>query len=333
MGYSISTNKNRNKVNRWKGNISMDVLLSFVIPCYRSEQTIRKVIEEIAAVVSTRPSYDYEIIAVNDCSPDHVYNKLVEIAFANKKVKVINFSKNMGKHAALLAGYAVARGQFIISLDDDYQCPVYELWKLLEPVENDECDYATAKYYEKKQSAWKNFGSDINLHMSEIMLGKPKGLRFENFSVMQKFVCDEIINYKNPYPYLEGLVLRITRRIKTVPMEQRQRADNNVTGFTFKKSLALLINGLTAFSVVPLRIASVIGIVFAVTGFIWGSYIIINKMLHPFVPAGYSSLAAVLLFSSGLIMLLLGLIGEYVGRIYICMNDSPQYVIKDTINL
>lgn len=311
----------------------MDVLLSFVIPCYRSEQTIGKVIDEIIETVSGHSGYDYEIIAVNDCSPDRVYDRLAEIAAGNEKIKVINFAKNMGKHAAVLAGYAASKGKFVVNLDDDFQCPVYELWKLLEPVENDECDYATAKYFEKKQSVWKNFGSDVNLYMSEIMLKKPKGLRFENFSVMQKFVCDEMIQYKNPYPYLEGLVLRITGRIKTVPMEQRQRGDDNASGFTFKKSLALLMNGLTAFSVVPLRIASVIGMFFAAAGFIWGIYTVISKVTHPYVPAGYSSLAAILLFSSGLVMLMLGLIGEYIGRIYICMNDSPQYVIKDTINL
>ncbi len=308
-------------------------LLSFVIPCYKSENTIEMVVDEIIHTVSGHPGYDYEIIAVNDCSPDNVYEKLAEIAAGNQKVKVLNLAKNMGKHAAVLAGYSVAQGRYIVNLDDDCQSPVYELWKLLELVENGECDYATARYYKKKHSAWKNIGSNVNLHMSEIMLGKPKGLRFENFSVMQKFVCEEMVRYKNPYPYLEGLVLRITHRVKTVPMEERERGDGHASGFTFRKSLALLVNGLTAFSVLPLRAASVIGAIFAASGFLWGIYTVIHKMFHPYVPAGYSSLVAILLFSNGLLMLMIGLIGEYIGRVYICINDSPQYVVKDTINL
>ncbi len=309
------------------------MLLSFVMPCYRSERTIKKVVDEIIATVSMRSSYDYEIIAINDCSPDHVYEILKEMASENKKIKVINLAKNMGKHAAVLAGYAAVRGQYIVNLDDDFQCPVYELWKLLEPVEKDECDYATARYFVKKQSAMKNFGSNVNLHMSEILLKKPKGLRFENFSVMKRFVCDEIIKYKNPYPYLEGLILRVTYRIKAVTMDERQRGDELESGFTFRKSFALLVDGLTAFSVKPLRIAAFMGCLFAVFGFILGFYIVIRKCLDPKVLIGYSSLAAILLFSSGLIMLMLGMIGEYVGRIYICLNDSPQYVIRETINL
>jgi len=291
------------------------------------------VIDEIIRTVSLKPEFDYEIIAVNDFSPDRVYEVLKELAAGNHRIKVVNFSKNMGKHAAVLAGYAVVRGEFVVDLDDDFQSPVYELWELMKPVINDECDYATAKYLEKKEAAFRILGSDLNFFMSSILLDKPKGLRFENFSVMKKFVCKEIIKYKNPYPYLEGLVLRVTGRIKTVEMEQRQRGDDNITGFTLKKCLFLWTNGLTAFSVRPLRVASLLGVVFAACGFLWGMWTIIHKILYPSVPAGYSSLMATVLFSSGIIMILLGLIGEYLGRIYICINDSPQYVIKETINI
>ena len=150
---------------------------------------------------------------------------------------------------------------------------------------------------------------------------------------MKKYIADEIINYKNPYPYLEGLILRVTRNIKTVVMDERSRADDNTTGFTFRRSLSLFINGLTAFSVKPLRFAAVAGFLFAVIGFVYGIIIIVKKLIEPAVPMGYSSIMAVILFSTGLIMIILGLIGEYVGRIYMCINDSPQYVIKNTINL
>lgn len=308
-------------------------LLSFVIPCYRSEKTIEKVIDEIIATVAQREGYDYEVIAVNDSSPDNVYEVLKRIAAANKKVKVINFAKNMGKHAAVLAGYSVARGKYIVNLDDDYQCPTYALWSLLEPVERDECDYATAKYCFKQEAWYKRLGSNVNVWMGHVMLDKPMSLRLENFSVMKAFVAREVIGYKNPYPYLEGLILRVTRRILAVPMEERERGDDNATGFTLKKSMSLLMNGLTAFSVKPLRVASLCGTLFAIMGFILGIVMVVRKLVNPAVPTGYSSIVAILLFSSGLIMLMLGLIGEYLGRMYICLNGSPQYVIRETINL
>lgn len=308
-------------------------LISFVIPCYRSEQTIEKVVAEIRETVALKEGYDYEIIAVNDCSPDNVYDVLKSLAKNDEKIKVINFAKNMGKHAAVMAGYSVVSGDYVVNLDDDFQSPVNQLWSLMDLVERDECDCASAEYFVKKESWFKRMGSNLNLFMSEIMLDKPKNLRLENFSVLKSFVAKEMTNYKNPYPYLEGLVFRVTKRVKTIKMEQRGRGDDNASGFTLKKSISLIVNGLTAFSVKPLRIASVCGVLFATIGFVYGIYTIIHKILNPEVLMGYSSMLAILLFATGLIMLMLGLIGEYLGRIYICLNDSPQYVIKDTINI
>lgn len=307
--------------------------ISFVIPCYRSEATIEKVVGEIIDTVSQRKDrYDYEIICVNDCSPDNVLSVLKGLAEQDEKIKVIDLSKNMGKHAAVMAGFSFASGEYIVNVDDDFQCPVYELWRLLEPVEKDACDFSTAKYKVKKQSAFKNFGSDVNMLMTRIMLNLPKGLRFENFSVMKRFVMEEIVKYDKPYPYLIGLISRVTNRIAMVEMEERDRGDNNATGFTFRKSFSLWLNGFTAFSVKPLRISTILGFILALAGFLYGLILVIRKILIPEIPAGYTSLIAVQLFIGGMIMIILGLIGEYVGRIYICLNNTPQYVIKDEIN-
>lgn len=318
---------------RVDGYMSQNILISFVIPCYRSEKTIEKVINEIKETVGQRKEYDYEVIAVNDCSPDNVLNVLITLARENPKIKVINLAKNMGKHSAVMAGYSFVKGKYVVNLDDDFQSPVNELWRLIDPLEKNECDIATAKYYKKKENWMKRMGSDLNLVMTEILLDKPKGVRMENLSVLKRFVCDEMVKYKNPYPYLEGLVFRVTNRVLEVEMDQRERGDDKASGFTLKKSIALVINGLTAFSIKPLRISSVIGVVFAILGFVYGIFTVIHKIVNPQVVMGYSSILAVLLFSVGLIMLMLGLIGEYLGRIYICINDSPQYVIRETINI
>lgn len=252
-------------------------LLSFVIPCYRSEKTIEKVIDEIINTVAQRQEYDYEIIAVNDFSPDNVYDILKVLAEKNTKIKVVNLAKNMGKHSAVLAGYAVVKGDYVINLDDDFQSPICELWRMIEPVERDECDVTTAEYRRKKETWFKRWGSDVNLWVSGIMLDKPKDLRFENLSVIKRFVCDEVIKYQNPYPFLEGLILRVTKRIRAIPMEGRDRADGNISGFSFIKSVSLFVNGFTSFSVKPLRIAAFLGFFFALFGFMFGIYVVIKK--------------------------------------------------------
>lgn len=306
--------------------------LSFVIPCYGSENTIEFVVDEIIKTVSQRPEYDYEIIAVNDASPDNVLEVLKGIAQSNKRVKVIDLARNFGKHSAVMAGFSRISGDYIVCLDDDGQCPMDRLWDLLEPIFSEKADYTMAKYQEKKQSAFKNFGSTINSYMSYILINKPKTLNFTNFKAMKRYVADEMLKYENPYPYLEGLTLRTTKNIVTVDMEERERIAGQ-GHFTFKKSLSLWLNGFTAFSVKPLRIATVLGLVCALVGFIFGLIVIIRKILKPVIAMGYSSMMAVMLFVGGIIMVMLGLIGEYIGRIYISINNSPQYVIRDKINI
>ncbi len=309
-------------------------LLSFVIPCYRSEKTIRPVTEEIIRTVAERGGYDYEIICVNDCSPDDVYSVLRELAKENPKIKVVNFAKNMGKHSAVLAGYHFVSGDYVVTLDDDMQSPTYELWKLIEPLERDECDVANSRYPVKKQALWKNMGSSFNNWVGTILLEKPKGMdHVGNIFACKQFIANEMAKYPNPYPFLEGLMLRTTRRILMIDMEERERGDENKTGYTFWKSVSLFANGLTAFSVLPLRISTMIGVAAAILGFVLGIVMIIQKLLNPNVLMGYTSTIVVQLFMSGLILMSLGMLGEYVGRIYICINKSPQYVIRETLNI
>lgn len=304
--------------------------LSFVIPCYGSELTIKDVIDEIHKKMSEKSNLCYEVIAVNDSSPDNVLKVLKDIAQNDKKIKIIDFAKNFGKQSAVMAGYSIVEGDIIINLDDDGQCPLDRLWDLIEPLNNG-FDVVYAKYPVKKQSAFKNFGSKVNALMARYIIGKPKDLYISNFSAMKRFVVDEIVKYDNPYPYMSGLMLRTTSKICNVDMEERERTAG-VGHYTFKRSLKLWLNGFTAFSVKPLRISTVLGAICALIGFVFGIMTIINKLVHPTMQAGYSSTMAVLLFIGGMIMMMLGMIGEYIGRIYICINNSPQYVIRETVN-
>ncbi len=306
--------------------------ISFIIPCYGSEKTVEIVINEIIKTVLEKKEYDYEIVAVNDFSPDNVLDILKKLAQENEKIKVLSLAKNMNRPGALMAGMSICTGEYVVLMDDDGQCPMDHLWDLVKPIEEGH-DVTIAKYPTYKQSKFKSFGTIVNRKMTEIIIEKPKDLSFTNFSILKKFIVDEILKYKNPYPYMTGLLLRTTNDIVNVEMEERKRITGNTT-FTLKKMLKLWINGFTAFSVKPLRLSTIIGFFTALAGFAYGIHIIIHKVfIHPEIAQGYSSLMAALLFIGGIIMVMLGLIGEYVGRIYICINNSPQFVIKEKYNI
>ena len=303
-------------------------LISFVIPCYHSEGSVGLVIDEIRQVVAQRPHFAYQIIAVNDCSPDNLLSVIRREAGRDPAVLAIDLAKNGGRHNALICGCHYADGDYIVFIDDDQQCPTDKLWDLMEPLLNGDADVSIARYPHKTQSRFKNFGSAVNDAVANWLLGKDKELKFSNFSVMRRFVKDEVIKYKNPYPYLSGLMLRATKHVVNVDMEERERRIG-VGHYSFAKSFALWLNSFTAFSVKPLRFATTCGILFAFLGVLMVLYTVVHKLINPNVAIGYSSMMSVLLFIGGMLMFMLGLIGEYIGRIYISINNSPQFVIRD----
>lgn len=305
-------------------------LLSFVIPCYRSEKTVRNVIEQIIQTVEADGRYDYEIICVNDCSPDGTYEVLRQMA-SNSKIKVINLSRNFGQHAALMAGFNHVSGDIVVCLDDDGQNPPGEMFKLIDKLD-DGYDLVSAKYSEKKHSLFRKFGSKISFAMSSYLVGKPKNIDLNSYYVFRRYIVDEVIKYTNPYPFVHGLILRVTRNMANVEIVHKEREEGS-SGYDLKKLVSLWMNGFTAFSEKPLRLASIIGCLCSFIGFAYAIYIIVQKIFNPQILMGYSSIMAAILFFSGIIMLFLGLLGEYIGRMYISINNAPQYAIKETINI
>ena len=170
------------------------------------------------------------------------------------------------------------------------------------------------------------------MSMSSHLIGMPKGIELNSFCTFKRFIADEVVRYTNPYPFVHGLMLRVTRNIANVDMVRSDREEGS-SGYTISKLFSLWLNGFTAFSVTPLRAASVCGALFASIGFIAAIVVVVRKFVVPEISAGYSSLMAAILFFFGLNMLFLGLIGEYIGRMYICMNEAPQFAIRDTYNL
>lgn len=308
----------------------MGQLVSFVIPCYRSAQTIGRVVQEIGEAMKELPQYRFEIVLVNDASPDDTFETIRALCREDKDICGINLARNFGQHAALMAGFSHVRGDIVVCLDDDGQTPASEVGKLLAGIEGGS-DVVYAKYKNKRHSAFRNFGSKINELMTRVMLGKPKDLYVSSYFAAKRFVVEELLRYENPYPYVIGLVLRTTKKITNVEVTHRER-EAGVSGYTIGKLLGLWFNGFTAFSVKPLRIATVIGILSACAGFAYGIFTVVKKFVNPAVPVGFSALMAAIVFFCGLILLMLGIIGEYIGRIYISLNNSPQYVIRECVD-
>ena len=302
--------------------------ISFVIPCYRSEKTIPIVVKEIVDTVTAHGGYDYEIILVNDSSPDNVMSSIEALCRENPKVLGVNLASNFGQHSAIMAGFHFVRGDIVVCLDDDGQTPASEMFRLIDKI--GEYDLVFAEYKNKHHSGFRNFGSKVNDKMAQWLINKPKELKIMSYFACKRFVVDEVLRYRNPYPYISGLLIRTTNKVCNVEIDHRDRIEGE-SGYSLRKLLLLWVNGFTSFSVKPLRIATIVGVLTAVAGFIYGLYIIINKIVNPQAPLGYSSTMAAMLFIGGMIMLLLGMIGEYVGRIYISMNNSPQYVIRNTV--
>lgn len=306
-------------------------MISFVIPCYRSSQTLPGVIQEIKDTMKTLKKYEYEIVLVNDSSPDDTFSVIAGLCRENDNITGINLARNFGQHAALMAGFHYVKGDVVVCLDDDGQTPACEVGRLLAGIEEG-ADVVYAKYNHKHHSGFRNFGSHVNEVMTRIMLGKPKDLYVSSYFAAKRFVVDEMIRYEYAYPYVIGLVLRTTKNIVNVEIDHRDRQAGE-SGYTLKKLLGLWFNGFTAFSVKPLRVATVTGTICAFCGFAYGIYTIIKKIFiqPPDLVIGFSALMSVIVFMGGMLMLMLGLVGEYMGRMYVSMNNSPQYVIREIV--
>ena len=304
-------------------------LISYCIPCYRSAKTITGVVDEIRSTMERMPDYDYEIVLVNDSSPDDTFDVIRGLAESDERITGINLAKNFGQHAALMAGYELTRGDIVVSLDDDGQTPADQVGRLIEAIEAGS-DVVYARYEHKKHSGFRNMGSRLNDFMTRVMLGKPKDLYLSSYYAARRFVIDEMLKYKNSYPYVMGLVLRSTNKITNVDVDHRERTQG-ASGYTFSKLISLWMNGFTAFSVKPLRISTMIGLFCALLGVIYMIYTVIMKIRNSGAPMGFPTLICVVLFIGGMLMVMLGLVGEYVGRTYMSVNETPQYVVREVV--
>lgn len=303
----------------------LDEKISFVIPCYYSQDTIADVVAGIEEEFP-KDKYNIEMVLVNDGSKDNTFNVLKELADKDSRVVALNLSKNFGQDSATMCGLTNATGDYMIVLDDDGQNPPSEAHKLLEKIQEG-YDAVFSKYHEKKDTAFKKFGHDLNDVMATELIGKPKNLELNSYFIITSFVRDEMIKYNGAYPYIWGLILRVTDNIANVYVDHKAREVGKST-YTLSKLVSLWLDGFISFSIKPLRVTSILGIVATLMGFILTVFIVIHTLLKGDVE-GWTSMMAAILLLSGFQMIMLGMLGEYVGRIFINANNSPQFIVKD----
>ena len=305
---------------------SDSIALSFVIPLYHSADTIGAVVREIEGLAIAG---GHEIILVNDGSEDttdQVCRALVREA--RVPITLVQHARNYGEHNAVLTGWRHARGAHVVNLDDDGQHPPAEAVRLWRHAQETGLDVVFGHYGEKQHSAWRNLGSWFTNRMTDWALDKPPGFYLSSFRCVSAFAAGQVVSYAGPYPYLDGLLLQVTQRIGSLSVRHEPRRAGKST-YTLRRLVRLWLSAWVNFSVLPLRVATVMGLITALTGlaalggvgWLW---------LHDRGPAyGWGWLMSALLIFSGTQLVLLGLIGEYVGRMFLTVNQRPQAVVRE----
>jgi undecaprenyl-phosphate 4-deoxy-4-formamido-L-arabinose transferase len=307
-----------------------EMKISIVIPVYNAEKTIKRLVNEL--MKELQPQYPgVEIVLINDGSRDRSHEECLAVFERHKDaVKYIALAKNFGEHNAVMAGLNYATGDYAVIIDDDFQNPPQEISKLTNKSEREGFDVVYS-FYDKKSHPWhRNLGSGFNNFVASCLLRKPRGLYLSSFKCLNRFTIDEVVKYKGPYPYIDGLILRATQNIGKALVRHEKRAEGK-SGYTFAKLIKLWLNMFVNFSVYPLRVSMFFGFLFSIVGGIGAIWMIIEKMLNPDIPRGITLILVAVLVLSGLQLIMLGVMGEYIGKQFLSTNQTPQFVIRQML--
>jgi len=299
--------------------------LSIVIPVYNGAPSIA---ELVGALEQLAIEGGHEIVLVNDGSPDNsleVCRALVDKA--RVPITLVDLARNYGEHNAVMAGLRQASGAYVVTMDDDLQNPPEEVQRLLAFAQCRGHDVVYTYYEEKQHALWRNLGSRFANWVADFVLEKPKGLYLSSFCCMSAFVVREIMRYKGPFPYIDGLILQVTHNIGRLRVHHLPRAVGR-SNYTLRRLLRLWMSMFVNFSVMPLRISIFTGFVLSVLGAVGGAMAIGEALLYS-PPAGWASLMAAVLLLSGVQLVILGIVGEYLGRLYLTANRKPQSIVRD----
>jgi len=307
------------------------MLISFVIPCYRSAKTLPGVVDTIQSTVAGKEGFESEIILVNDASPDDTWDVICGLHDKYDNVTGVDIARNSGQQSAILAGLRQSKGDLVAVSDDDGQTPIETVFEFYDHMVEGNYDVVCAEYVDRgERSAFRKLGSKANDAMINNFLDKPADIHTSVYFLAKRFVVDEMVKYTNAYPHMEGLLIRTTLNIGNVKVDQKDRASGS-SGYNLKKLLTLWVNGLTTFSIKPLRFAVVFGLLMAVVGFITIIVLVISKLTNGDIVLGWTSMIATTILIGGMILLVLGIVGEYIGRIYMSLNQNPQYVVREVL--
>lgn len=300
--------------------------LSIVIPVYNGAGTVGSLVETLLEVLA---SENLEIVLVNDSSPDDSDRVCRDLhARFPESISYFRLSRNFGEHNAVMAGLNHTSGDHVVILDDDFQNPPEEVLRLVDEARQGDYDVVYSRYDTKRHSLFRNLGSGLHNWLASHLLDKPKSLYLSSFKCLNRFAVDEITGYSGPFPYIDGLVLRATRNIGVLTVRHDARRQGR-SGYTLRKLIRLWLNMLLNFSVMPLRLSSLVGLVMVFLGMALAIAVILEKFLHPETPLGWSSLIVTVVTFSGMQLVVLGLVGEYVGHLFLAANRTPQFVIRE----
>ena len=282
----------------------------------------------VQSLVSTFEAESLEIVLVNDCSPDdsHALCRSLWEQYPHV-VTYVELSVNRGEHNAVMAGLRHATGEHVIIMDDDLQNPPSEALKLLEEARKTGADIVYSRYEKKRHSWLRNLGSRFNDLAATVLLKKPAGLYLSSFKCINRFSREAVCRYEGPFPYLDGLLLRVTRRIETKLVRHEARTESE-SGYTIRRLISLWLNMCVNFSVLPLRVSTICGVSAFTLGAVMAIYFAIIKYLEPDIPSGWASIITSILTFGGLQLIMLGVLGEYIGKILLSINQTPQYTVR-----
>ena len=303
--------------------------ISVVIPCYYSEKMIAKVVT-LTREQLVNANLDYEFLLVNDGSTDGTFAEIEKLCAEDSNIVGINCAKNLGQHSAIMAGLRQTQGDLVMLMDDDMQTHPSQCMKLINAIIDSDVDVVFAAWPEHKEAWWRRAGGAFSRWSMRVLDKRPKDIYDSNFLVMRSHIRDEIIRYNGPYVYIQGLLFRATGNMKNIEVQHFEREEGS-SGYTLK-TLIKLWSTILNFSMMPLRCASVVGSILGLIGFIGCIAVVVQKLINPSMQAGWPSLMAIILFCSGAILVFLGLIGEYLGRLFMTINKAPQYVLKRVID-
>lgn len=303
--------------------------LSVVIPVFNGAATIGRLVDDLMKELSS--GYDLEIVLVNDGSPSDNSSEVCRaIADRTPQVKFLDLSRNFGEHNAVMAGFNYCTGDAAVVIDDDCQNPPSEIAKLVDKL-NEGYDVVFSSYEKKKHHALRNLGSGFNNLVASILIHKPTNLYLSSFKAVSRFLIDELVKYTGPYPYIDGLILRISRNYATVHVRHDTRATGR-SGYTIGKLVSLWLNMFTNFSILPLRISVLTGCLLALAGLVVAAFSFIERLRRPDLPPGWASLMISILVVSGVQLVAIGMVGEYLGRMFMKDNGNPQFVVRRSVN-